>query len=76
MSRRRGAGRRSNAKRFLQPGPTRTYETPKLGARRSFGHVLDDQDGRLVLVRRFKKVIVVVSLQDGIQGEDREGTQP
>jgi hypothetical protein len=29
----------------------RTYETSELGARRSFGHVLNDQDGRLVLVR-------------------------
>jgi hypothetical protein len=28
--------------RFLQPGPTRTYETSELRARRSLGHVLND----------------------------------
>jgi hypothetical protein len=27
----------------FQPGLTRTYETSELGARRPFGHVLDDQ---------------------------------
>jgi hypothetical protein len=35
----------------FQPGPTRSYETSELGARRSLGHVFDDQGGRLVLVR-------------------------
>jgi hypothetical protein len=56
----RKARRRGNLARALGPGggrtprassagPSRTYETSELGARRSLGHVLDDQDGRLVL---------------------------
>jgi hypothetical protein len=44
MSRRRGARRRSNAKRFLKPGPSRTYETTELAAGRSLGHVLNDEE--------------------------------
>ena len=53
---------RAEASQTLGPGaverqalpptrPSRTYETSELGARRSFGHVLDDQDRWLVLVQ-------------------------
>jgi hypothetical protein len=37
--------------RFLQPGPSRTYETSELGARRSFGHVFNDQHRVIVVAR-------------------------
>jgi hypothetical protein len=35
-------GRAANAMYFLDPAPSRTYETSELGARRSFRHVLND----------------------------------
>jgi hypothetical protein len=44
------AARRSNSTRFLRPAHLKTYEASELGARRSFGHVLNDQGGRLVSV--------------------------
>jgi hypothetical protein len=44
-----GAGRRSNPmQEASKPGPTRTYETSELGARRSSSHVLNDKHRRLV----------------------------
>jgi hypothetical protein len=47
-----GPGGDPNARALATPpGPSRTYGTPELGARRSLGHVLDDQDGRLVVGR-------------------------
>jgi hypothetical protein len=43
VSRERGRVAIRNAKRFLQPGPTRTYETSARGATRSLGQVLNDE---------------------------------